>query len=61
MDLWQLHQSFLGEPLNVADPFIANLGETDAGHWLKVSARADGSFSVTNGRTGETKAYAAGD
>jgi hypothetical protein len=61
MDLWQLHQSFLGEPLNVAEPFIANLGETDAGHWLKVSARADGSFSVTNGRTGETKAYAAGD
>jgi hypothetical protein len=34
---------------------------TDAGHWLKVSARADGSFSVTNGRTGETKACAAGD
>jgi beta-lactamase superfamily II metal-dependent hydrolase len=61
MDLWQLHQSFLGDRLNVAEPFIANLGETDAGHWLKVSARADGSFSVTNSRTGETKAYAAGD
>jgi competence protein ComEC len=61
MDLWQLHQSFLGEQLNVAEPFIANLGEPDAGHWLKVTARADGSFTVTNGRTGETKAYAAGD
>jgi len=61
MDLWQLHQSFLGEQLNVTEPFIANLGETDAGHWLKVSARADGSFSVTNSRTGETKAYPAGD
>jgi beta-lactamase superfamily II metal-dependent hydrolase len=61
MDLWQLHQSFLGERLNVAEPFIANVGETDAGHWLKVSARADGSFTVTNGRTGEAKAYAAGD
>jgi len=61
IDLWQLHQSFLGEQVNVAEPFIANLGETDAGHWLKVSARADGSFSVTNGRTGETKAYTAGD
>jgi len=61
MDLWQLHQSFLGEQLNVAEPFIGNLGETDAGHWLKVSARADGSFSVTNGRTGATKTYAAGD
>ena len=61
VDLWQLHQSFLGEQLNVAEPFIANLGETDAGHWLKVSARADGSFSITNGRTGDTKAYAAAD
>jgi beta-lactamase superfamily II metal-dependent hydrolase len=61
MDLWQLHQSFLGEQLNVAEPFIANLGETDGGHWLKVAARADGSFSVTNGRTGETKAYTPGD
>ena len=61
MDLWQLHQSFLGEQLNVAEPFIGNLGETDAGHWLKVSARADGSFSVTNGRTSDTKAYATGD
>jgi beta-lactamase superfamily II metal-dependent hydrolase len=61
VDLWQLHQSFLGEQLNVAEPFIANLGESDAGHWLKVSARADGSFSITNGRTGDTKAYAARD
>lgn len=61
MDLWQLHQSFLGEQLNVAEPFIANVGEADAGHWLKLSARADGSFSMTNGRTGETRAYPAGD
>jgi len=57
MDLWQLHQSFLGEQLNVAEPFIANVGEADAGHWLKVSARADGSFTLTNGRTGYTKSY----
>ena len=61
MDLWQLHQSFLGEQLNVAEPFIANLGETDGGHWLKVSARTDGSFSITNSRTADTKAYAIGN
>jgi beta-lactamase superfamily II metal-dependent hydrolase len=61
MDLWQLHQSFLGEQLNVAEPFIANVGEADAGHWLKLSARADGSFSITNGRTGYTRSYPAGD
>ena len=35
---------------------IANLDESTA-HWLKVSATMDGSFTVTNGRTGETKAY----
>jgi beta-lactamase superfamily II metal-dependent hydrolase len=61
MDLWQLHQSFLGDRSNVAEPFMANVGDADAGHWLKVSARADGSFTITNGRTGFTKAYAAGD
>ncbi len=46
---------------NVAEPFIANVGEPDAGHWLKLSARADGSFSMTNGRTGETRTYPAGN
>ena len=29
-------------------------------YWLKVSAHADGSFSVTNGRNGFSKTYAAG-
>lgn len=61
MDLWQLHRSLLGDGTNVAESFIANLGEPDAGHWLKLSARADGSFTMTNGRTGASKAYAAGD
>jgi len=28
-------------------------------YWIKVAARADGSFTVTNGRNGFTKAYAA--
>ncbi|MCH7817659.1 MAG: hypothetical protein IIC60_13940, partial [Proteobacteria bacterium] len=27
-------------------------------HWLKVSAQADGSFTVTNSRNGFSKAYA---
>jgi hypothetical protein len=47
--------------LNVPEQFIANLGEVDTGHWLKLSARADGSFTVTNGRDGYTKTYAAGN
>ena len=27
-------------------------------HWIKVSAAADGSFTVTNGRNGFSKSYA---
>jgi hypothetical protein len=27
-------------------------------HWIKVSARDDGTFSVTNGRNGFSKTYA---
>jgi hypothetical protein len=56
-DVWQLHQSFLGTQENVDEAFIANIGEADAGHWLKLSARTDGSFTMTNGRTGVTRTY----
>jgi len=59
-DIWTLHYSLLGNQQNVSEPFIANVGDVDAGHWLKVSARADGGFTVTNGRNGYTKTYAAG-
>jgi competence protein ComEC len=56
-DVWQLHQSFLGTQENVEEQFIANVGEADVGYWLKLSARADGSFTMTNGRTGMTRTY----
>src|SRR5262245_4958946 len=55
-DVWQLHRSRVEGSENFADDQIANLYETTA-HWIKVSAKSDGSFSVTNGRTGATKAY----
>jgi hypothetical protein len=55
-DVWQLHRSRNQGAANFADERIANLDET-TGHWLKLSATADGSFSVTNGRTGTTMAY----
>jgi competence protein ComEC len=54
-DVWQLHKSLAGAQ-NYPDDHVANLNET-TGHWLKVSAGDDGSFSVTNGRTGATKTY----
>ncbi len=55
-DVWQLHRSRNQGVKNSAEDRIANLDET-TGHWLKLSAGADGSFSVTNGRTGATKMY----
>ena len=46
---------------NVPDAFIANLlfNERDGAAWLKLSASEDGSFTVTNRRTGWTKNYGA--
>jgi competence protein ComEC len=60
-DLWQLHTAEGNDAQhNVADSRIANLaGGPDAGNYLKLTARQDGSFAVTNGRTGESVEYAA--
>jgi len=57
-DLWQLHyaaESDRGH--NVADDHIANVKENCEGKGLKVTAEADGTFTVTNGRTGAQKTY----
>ncbi|HEY4380734.1 MAG TPA: MBL fold metallo-hydrolase [Acidobacteriaceae bacterium] len=59
-DLWQLHTAEGSDAKhNVAESHIANLPGPDAGNYLKLTARTDGSFSVTNGRTGETVEYPA--
>ena len=60
-DIWQVHRSIAGgDAHNAPEKFIANLEATpDEGHYLKLSAKPDGSFSVTNGRTGWTKEYPA--
>jgi beta-lactamase superfamily II metal-dependent hydrolase len=55
---WQLHLSTREGVMNLADSQIANLDETTS-HWIKVSAKENGAFTVTNGRTGITKAFAA--
>ena len=57
-DVWQLHRSENQGAENFADDRIANLDEA-TGHWIKASANRDGSFTVTNGRTGVTKSYTA--
>jgi beta-lactamase superfamily II metal-dependent hydrolase len=55
-DTWQLHRSELKGAVNFADARIANLSEA-AANWIKVSASEDGSFAVTNHRTGATTPY----
>src|SRR5215510_14049292 len=58
-DLWQLHYAVdAGADVNAAAPTIANLDESSSNS-LKVSAQRDGSFSITNPRTKETRRYAA--
>ena len=55
-DVWQLHRATTPEVNNYPDAMIANL-DTSTSHWIKTVAKRDGSFSVTNGRTGEAKSY----
>jgi beta-lactamase superfamily II metal-dependent hydrolase len=57
-DLWQVHTAEDSDAAhNSPDALIANLKGGSDGAWLKVAASADGSFTVTNGRTGETRQY----
>jgi beta-lactamase superfamily II metal-dependent hydrolase len=57
-DIWQLHFALeAGKANNAPDDFIANLEEHCQGNWIKLTAEADGHFTVTNGRNGKTKTY----
>ncbi len=59
VDLWMLHTAEGSDGAhNSADPLIANLKGGSDGAYLKVVASADGSFNVTNTRTGQSKEYA---
>jgi competence protein ComEC len=58
-DFWQLHRSEAGgTDHNSPDSFLANVNETDHGHYLHMSVRTDGRFTLRNSRTGFTKEYA---
>jgi competence protein ComEC len=58
-DIWQLHYSTTAGPeLNAPEQFLANMTAKDCqGNSIKVSARRDGSFTVTNARNGFSKNY----
>lgn len=63
-DIWQLHKNIPGgADGNPPDEFSANLQDTDdtnhPAHYLKLSAKDDGSFSMFNSRTRMTKVYGA--
>jgi competence protein ComEC len=58
-DLWQLHYAEESDrEHNVAEDHIANPKENCEGKDLKVAAGSDGSFTLTNSRTGQEKTYA---
>ena len=63
LDFWQLHYSEnVGKEINSPDLLIANMDSTPTNHpahFIKLSARTDGSFTVTNERTGFSKEYPA--
>jgi competence protein ComEC len=57
MDLWQLHASRNERSQNSPDEFIANVDEGLSSFWIKLTAKSDGSFELTNSRTGFVKSY----
>jgi competence protein ComEC len=57
-DLWQLHTALGAGGANSAEQLVANPEAAGCqGHWIQVTARADGSFTVVNERNGYTKNY----
>lgn len=58
-DIWQLHYSTTAGPdLNTSEDHIANMkAQGCEGHWIKVSVRRDGTFTVTNSRNNVSKTY----
>jgi len=57
--LWQLHYAAESDKdHNVDSEHIANPKENCEGKYVKVTADADGSFTLTNARTGTEKKYA---
>ncbi len=61
-DIWQLHFSVAGgQESNPSSDFIANPEPVNCqGRWIKLSARRDGSFTVTNSRNGFSRTYRPG-
>jgi beta-lactamase superfamily II metal-dependent hydrolase len=60
-DIWQGHFALAGgKDNNAGEKFIANPEESCQGHWIKLSAKSNGEFTVTNGRNRFSKTYKPG-
>jgi beta-lactamase superfamily II metal-dependent hydrolase len=59
-DVWQLHYAQnAGKENNAPEPFIVNVDQDAKVSWIKLSAKPDGEFTVTNSRNGYSKTYPA--
>ena len=56
-DLWQMHASRNERAVNAPEDLIANVDEGPTSYPLRLTASADGSYRIVNGRTGFAKAY----
>jgi len=57
-DFWQLHYAENAGDANMPPAMIANVDDSGA-HGISLFVKRDGSFTVTNERTGETRRYTA--
>ncbi len=56
-DLWQLHASRNPRSVNSPEELIANVDDGETGYPIRLSAFADGSYRIVNGRTGFGRTY----
>jgi beta-lactamase superfamily II metal-dependent hydrolase len=54
---YQMHWSANAPNDNPPEEFLANLQDSPDGKWLKISVESNGTISVTNARTGQTKTF----
>jgi hypothetical protein len=55
-DVWQLYRSAEAGDYNFSAQYVANM-DASSSYWIRLTAHRDGSFSVTNQRTGNSTHY----
>jgi beta-lactamase superfamily II metal-dependent hydrolase len=59
--IWQGHLSLFDKAHNTAETMIGNLEDTGdcKGHWIRATVESSGRYTLTNGRNGFSRTYAA--